>query len=532
MRDAGTDTGAGAGAGAGDALIVMRDIVKVFPPAVVALDGADVRIAPGRVHSIIGENGAGKTTLMRIFYGLMGCDAGEIYHRGRRAAFSSPSEAVAAGIGMVHQEFMLVPSYRVLENIILGAEPRKLRERRGLGWLGGGIDWAGAEARTTALMEKYGLVVDLHARVHTLSVAAQQKIEILKLLCRDVDVLILDEPTAVLTPQESQQLFVRIRSLIDEGKTVIFISHKLDEVLEISDDISVMRKGRRVATLGNKNVTRKQLATMMVGREVMFAIDVPKIPAGEVVLDVRGVAAPPAGDGQGINIKNMQVRRNEIVGIAGLEGSGQLALIEVLVGLRGPSAGVISMAGEDVTGDSTMERRRRLAYVPQDRRYAGTSQDDSLIDNIIMGHHRQDSSLVDKRGWFLLRGQCRELSGRIMHDFQVTHANLDQEIANLSGGNQQKVILGRECSLHQPLLVLDQPTRGLDVGSIEYIQHRIIDMRAQGCACLLLSADLDELLSLADRLLVLYRGEIVAEFNRSEADRLTVGQYMLGAHAE
>ena len=502
------------------ALVELRNLVKVFPPSVVALDGANLKIESGKVHSIIGENGAGKTTLMRAFYGLISCERGEMYYRGDAVSFSSPSEAVRAGIGMVHQEFMLIPSYRVIENIIIGAEPCKFH------WT---IDWKRARAHTMALMEKYGISVDLDAQVKTLSVAAQQKIEILKLLCRDVDVLILDEPTAVLTPQETEQLFRRIRALQSEGKTIIFISHKLDEVRDISDTITVMRKGRDVATIPNKDVTRKTLASLMVGREVIFSVEVPPAVPGEIVMEMEKVKSEPAGDGAGIDIDLLQVRRGEIVGIAGLEGHGQLALTEVITGLRRPIGGAIRILGEDVGAEGTITRRKHLSYVPQDRRYMGTCQSATLTHNAIMTHHRTNPLLAAMRGIFLSSTRCRELSQQIIDDFNVKISDLNQQIMHLSGGNQQKVVVGREFHLDHPFVLLDQPTRGLDVGSIEYIQKRIVEIRMAGCGCLLLSADLDELQTLSDRIVVLYQGRIVAEFGREEADRITIGHYMLGA---
>lgn len=519
--------------------------MKVFPPALLALDRVDLAIREGEIHSVIGENGAGKSTLMHVLYGMQPANGGRVILRGREADFSTPREAVKAGIGMLHQEFMLIPSYTVYENVILGAEPITKF---------GALDRRTAREKVSGLIEEYRLNLDPAARVEGLSVAAQQKVEILKLLYRDASILILDEPTAVLTPREIEELFKRLKAMSRDGKTLLFISHKLDEVLELSDRITVMRKGRRITTEKNRNLTKAHLARAMVGREVMFSVRKTDADPGETVLSMKGIVeAPPGRRGVGRRsrgaaafggskgsrggrsgvrplLKNLslELSSGEILGVAGVEGNGRLELIRVLTGVLGTAEGRIVLEGEDITQLGITERRGRFAYVPQKRKTEGSSQQASLIDNTVMTHHRFGSRFQGPMKHLLSRKAGRAFTGEVIREFGVAAPSPRVPIGTLSGGNQQKIIIGREASLNSRFLLLDQPTRGLDVGSIEYIRKRIIQLRNRGTACLLISADLDELFALSDRLLVLHRGAVVAELNPEKTTIEEVGGYMLG----
>ena len=524
--------------------------MKVFPPALLALDRVDLAIREGEIHSVIGENGAGKSTLMHVLYGMQPANGGRVILRGEEADFSTPREAVKAGIGMLHQEFMLIPSYTVYENVILGAEPITKF---------GALDRRKAREKVSGLIKEYRLNLDPAARVEGLSVAAQQKAEILKLLYRDAAILILDEPTAVLTPREIEELFKRLKAMSRDGKTLLFISHKLDEVLELSDRITVMRKGRRITTEKNRNLTKAHLARAMVGREVMFSVRKTDADPGETVLSMEGIVeAPPGGRGvrgRGVGrrsrgaaafagskgsrggrsgarplLKNLslELRSGEILGVAGVEGNGRLELIRVLTGVLGTAEGRIVLEGEDITQLGITERRGRFAYVPQKRKTEGSSQQASLIDNTVMTHHRFGARFQGPMKHLLSRKAGRAFTGEVIREFGVAAPSPRVPIGTLSGGNQQKIIIGREASLNSRFLLLDQPTRGLDVGSIEYIRKRIIQLRNRGTACLLISADLDELFALSDRLLVLHRGAVVAELNPEKTTIEEVGGYMLG----
>lgn len=524
--------------------------MKVFPPALLALDRVDLAIREGEIHSVIGENGAGKSTLMHVLYGMQPANGGRVILRGEEADFSTPREAVKAGIGMLHQEFMLIPSYTVYENVILGAEPITKF---------GALDRRKAREKVSGLIEEYRLNLDPAARVEGLSVAAQQKVEILKLLYRDAAILILDEPTAVLTPREIEELFKRLKAMSRDGKTLLFISHKLDEVLELSDRITVMRKGRRITTEKNRNLTKAHLARAMVGREVMFSVRKTDADPGETVLSMEGIVEAPPGrrgvGGRGVGrrsrgaaafggskgsrggrssarplLKNLslELSSGEILGVAGVEGNGRLELIRVLTGVLGTAEGRIVLEGEDITQLGITERRSRFAYVPQKRKTEGSSQQASLIDNTVMTHHRFGSRFQGPMKHLLSRKAGRAFTGEVIREFGVAAPSPRVPIGTLSGGNQQKIIIGREASLNSRFLLLDQPTRGLDVGSIEYIRKRIIQLRNRGTACLLISADLDELFALSDRLLVLHRGAVVAELNPEKTTIEEVGGYMLG----
>lgn len=498
----------------------MKGIVKVYPPDVLALDNVDISISQGDIHSIIGENGAGKSTLMKLLYGLTTANSGSISIGGKDVRFTSPRQAVQAGIGMVHQEFMLIPSYTVWENVVLGAEPVTRT---------GAVRSGHARALVAEHISRWGLNLDPDAVVGELSVGAQQKVEILKLLYRDVQVLIMDEPTAVLTPQEASELFTRLTDLNRSGRTIVFISHKLDEVLDISRNITIMRKGKRVVTVPNSGLNKADLARAMVGRDVVLAAARGVSSPGEPVLEVEGLSVPGrAGGRPRLDNVSLTVRRGEIVGVAGVEGNGQFELVQAIAGLVKPSSGLVVMSGCDVTHSSVMDRRRFMCSVPQDRKFRGSAQQMSIANNSVMTHHRLRPSLSARVKPLLNPSACRDFALEVIERFSVVAPGPDVAIGQLSGGNQQKVIVGREFMHDVNFILLDNPTRGLDVGSIEFIQEEIVRRRDQGSGCLLVSADLDELLALCDRIVVMYGGRIAAVFDGESAKREQVGQAMLG----
>jgi ABC-type uncharacterized transport system ATPase subunit len=499
-------------------LITFKNIVKVYPPNVVALDNVSVGFRQGEIHAVVGENGAGKSTLMKVLYGLTARDAGEILYQEMPIYFHSPGEAIAAGIGMVHQEFVLIPEYRVWENVVLGIEPVKPLGR---------LDAYQARRRVQAKIEEYRFNLDPDARVGEISIAARQKVEILKLLYRDVSVLILDEPTAVLTPQEVPSLFAELRHLRNSGRTILFISHRLDEVLELSDRITVMRKGRVIDTVPARDTSKAELAHMMVGRDVIFTSRrTPQAP-GAVVLQIDGLSYQDQAGRSRLQDISLQIHAGEIVGVAGVEGNGQFEWVNIIMGMEPPSAGRLRMAGQDLTGATILERRHLISYVPQDRGKMGASLNASILENAMMTHHRLDRRFTSWKGLLLNRGFARRFAQSLQQAFSVIMSSQDQPFRSLSGGNQQKVILGRELLLDTPFVLLDQPTRGLDVGSIEYVHEQILRMRGEGKALLLVSADLEELFLLSDRIVVLYRGRIAADLPVEQASVEMVGYLML-----
>ncbi|MGM0601780.1 MAG: ABC transporter ATP-binding protein [Bacillota bacterium] len=505
-----------------DPVISIKSLVKIYPPATLAVDKVDLDINSGQIHAVIGENGAGKSTLMKVIYGLTPKTDGQIHINNKKVNFSTPQEAVKAGIGMVHQEFMLIPSYTVYENVILGTEPVS---RFNI------LKTEQSRKRVKKLIDEYNLNLQLDSTINEISVAAQQKVEILKLLYRDVDVLILDEPTAVLTPQEIEDLFIRLKKLRDEGRTIIFISHKLDEVLDLSDIITVMRKGKKITTLENKDLTKANLARAMVGRDVVFTVEKEKASPKEVVFSVSNLNYK---NEQGIKLLdniNLEVRAGEIVGVAGIEGNGQYELVRSISGLLTPDSGEININGKRIDKLNILDRRKEMAYVPQDRKNTGSAQELSLIDNSIMTHHRINEDLSGSKEYILSRSGAVELTDKLIEKFEVISGSRNQPIKSLSGGNQQRLIVGREFMLSDNFILLDNPTRGLDVGSIEFIQLEIIKKRDQGAAVLLISADLDELFSLSDRIVVIHSGKITADRDPGKSNKEEIGAYMLGAEA-
>jgi simple sugar transport system ATP-binding protein len=495
-----------------DTIIEMRDIVKVFPPNVVALDDVSTEFRKGEIHAIVGENGAGKSTLMKVLYGLEPRNNGEIIHKGKPVQFNSPGEAIAAGIGMVHQEILLIQEYTIWENIVLGMEPTGLFGR---------INRQEARRSVQSKIDEFKFNLNPDDKVENISVAARQKVEILKLLYRNVEVLILDEPTAVLTPQEIPQLFGELRRLRDNGKTILFISHHLDEVLDLSDRITVMRKGKKIATVEAKETNKEDLARMMVGRDVLFLSKREPRQPGETVFSIEDLKYVDGNKRTRLEDIRLQVHAGEIVGVAGVEGNGQFELVNAIMGLIQPTAGKISVKGCDLSEADILERRRYISFVSQDRGKMGAAVKASINENIMMTHHRLNPKFTRWHGALLDYRYARSFTHEIEEKFSVSMGSMDNPFKSLSGGNQQKVILGRELLLDTPFLLLDQPTRGLDVGSIEYVHELILKMRTEDRAVLLISADLEELFRISDRIIVLHRGHIVADL---PVERTTVDQ--------
>jgi simple sugar transport system ATP-binding protein len=480
-------------------LLELRGITKQFP-GVLANDHVDLDLTRGEVHALLGENGAGKSTLVNILYGLYHPDEGEILMDGKPIRMSSPRDAIDRGIGMVHQHFMLIPVMTVAENIVLATEPHK-------GLL---LDLDAARERVSELSRRYGLAVDPDAKIENITVAQQQRVEILKALYRGARILILDEPTAVLTPQEAEELFEIVRALTDQGESVIFITHKLNEVLEIADRITTLRRGKRVDTVPREGATEESLARMMVGREVLLRVEKAPAQPGEPLLRVEGLRVFDDRGLEAVREVDLEVRSGEIVGIAGVDGNGQTELIDAIAGLRKPAAGRIVLAGKEVTRASTDDRLHEgLGHIPEDRQRRGLVLDFSLAENMAL--HDFDERPYSRLGW-LYPGRMIATARRLIKEFDVRGGGPQTPAASLSGGNQQKVILAREVSRSPEVLIAAQPTRGLDVGAIEFIHRRLIEQRDAGRGVLLVSFELDEVLSLSDRILVIYEGQIVAEY--------------------
>ncbi|MDA1191841.1 MAG: ABC transporter ATP-binding protein [Candidatus Poribacteria bacterium] len=495
--------------------IALRNIRKVFGD-VQALDGVSFSLNKGEIHAALGENGAGKSTLMNVLYGLIRPDSGEIVVNGSPAVFHSPSDAIAAGIGMVHQHFMLVPDLTVAENLYLGSrskQPFLFRQ-----------DVAQRDAQE--LVERYGLNVDVTRRIDTLPVGAQQRVEILKCLARDARTLILDEPTAVLTPQEVDDLNVVLRRLRESGHSIIFISHKLKEVLAICDRVTVLRRGRNVETLPIEEVDERALSEMMVGRSLTTLRErEPTSLVAPVALELRDVSAEDARRTRMLNGVDLTVRGGEIFGIAGIDGNGQLELLEILAGVRQPLSGTVALSGDEITHLSPRERiERGMAIITEDRQHKGLVLEFSVAENVALKQF--DCPPYAKRGMLNLR-VFQDRADNAIQRFEIRASGPDQPVGTLSGGNQQKVIVAREVSLADRLLIAANPTRGLDVGAMEYVHQTLIDARNDGKAILLISTELDEILALSDRIGVLYSGNL-AEITREDATRETLGRWMLG----
>ena len=504
--------GEGAGGSGSPPLVVLERITKRFP-GVLANDEVDLELRAGEVHALIGENGAGKSTLMRVLYGMYPADGGRILVRGEEARIGSPRDAIALGIGMVHQHFVLVDPFTVTENIILGEEGGAL------------LDVDASRQRVAELADSYAFRVDPRAVVEDLSVGEEQRVEILKALYRGAEILILDEPTAVLTPNETKDLFGNLRKLREAGRTIVFISHKLDEVLEIADRITVLRRGRVVGETRPADTSKPKLAEMMVGRPVLFRLDKPQVEIGEPVLRVDGLT----GEGK-LNGIDLEVRAGEILGVAGVEGNGQRELAETLFGLRTPASGTIQLEGSSITGRPVGDiRNAGVGYIPEDRHDQGLVLNMTLWENAVLG--RQDDEGFSSGLGVLFIKKIKGLAVRLVQLFDIRTRSVDVNASTLSGGNQQKLILARELETDPKLMIAAQPTRGLDVGAIEFVWRQILDQKAAGRAVLLISAELDEIYALSDRIVTLYEGKITGEF-APDAPPEELGVGMLGGTKE
>ncbi|HEU5227736.1 MAG TPA: ABC transporter ATP-binding protein [Ktedonobacteraceae bacterium] len=510
--------------------VEMRDISKAWP-GVVANDHVNLAVRKGEIHALVGENGAGKSTLMNILYGLVHLDSGEILINGRRVNIGGPRDAIALGIGMVHQHFMLIPPLTVAENIVLGKEP---------GGLASAYHAHRARTQIQELARRYGLPIDPDARVEKLSVGLQQRVEILKMLYRGADILVMDEPTGVLTPQETDDLFTVLRELVAQGKTVIFITHKLREVLEITDRITVLRRGKNAGELVTRETNQNDIARLMVGREVLLRVNKTPARPGPAVLHVENLHAQSDRGLEILHGVNFAIHAGEILGIAGVEGNGQSELVEALTGMRKPTSGTITITplkdGGTFFADDLSEashasdvgrlnskteapidittmgarsaRQMGVAHIPEDRRGSGLVLAESINDNVVLGRQRWPE--FSRGGIVLLLRHIRDWASKLIADFDVRTPSSDVPVRALSGGNQQKIIIARELASNPTILVAAQPTRGVDIGAIEFIHRRLIEQRDAGKAILLVSAELDEIRSLSDRIAVMYEGRIVA----------------------
>jgi len=496
--------------------VEMKGIRKTFP-GVVANDEVTIRVRSGSILCLVGENGAGKTTLMNILYGLEQPEAGEILVRGQPVHFASSADAIKAGIGMVHQHFMLVPDLTVLENIILGHEP----VRR---W---GINWNRARTAVLELSQRYGFELPLQELVRRLPVGLQQKVEILKLLYRGAEILILDEPTAVLTPQETGELFANLRSLAGQGKTIILITHKLDEVMQVADHVVVMRKGRVVQDLPARETTAEEIAYFMVGRRLPEVEERKPHEKAEVILSLQRITVADDSGFPAVRELSLDLHRGEIVGVAGVSGNGQRELAQAVAGLRGLIGGDIYAGGTKI---SSWERSRRrewgISYIPEDRTHVGLCLPWSVEDNLIAGFHRHKplSGVLGRLDRQAIARWANDLIGR----FDIRTPSRHTPVGTLSGGNQQKVTVAREVAGAPPVIVAHEPTRGVDVGAIHFVHNQLMLLRNAGSAILLISSDLDEILKLSDRIAVIFRGEIVALLSPGRTSRQELGFYMAG----
>ncbi len=495
--------------------VEMRGITKRFGE-VLANDSINLTIPTQSIHAIIGENGAGKSTIMNILYGFYTADEGEIFINGEKRSINNPRDAIALGLGMVHQHFMLVETLTVTENIILGAEPIS----------GLAIDYKKAHVRVREISEQYGLKIEAEALISNLSVGQQQRVEILKTLYRGADILILDEPTAVLTPQEVTEMFAILRSLRAQGKTIIIITHKLAEVLALSDNITVMRDGKVVGGLATKDATAEKLASLMVGREVLLRVEKKDAIPKASVLEVKALSLTDKQGHAALNEISFSVRGGEILGIAGVEGNGQTELIEILAGLQTASSGEILLEGKSLNKiDARQRKQRGIAHIPEDRHRRGLLLPFDLASNSILGVH---CNAPISGAVLLNQTYIDDRADRLVKEYDVRPPNIALSAKSLSGGNQQKLIVARELDINPKLILVSQPTRGVDIGAIEFIHKKIIEYRDSGAAVLLVSAELDEVLSLSDRVIVMYDGRIAGEVDPKSVSEEEIGLMMLG----
>ena len=499
-------------------VIEMLNITKVFP-GIKANDNITLQLRRGEVHALLGENGAGKSTLMSVLFGLYQAEEGVIKKDGEVVKINDPNDANALGIGMVHQHFKLVEIFSVLDNIILGAEPSKM----------GFLQKAEARKKVVALSEKYGLQVDPDAKIEDISVGMQQRVEILKMLYRDNDILIFDEPTAVLTPQEIDELMEIMRNFTKEGKSILFITHKLNEIMAVAERCTVLRKGKYIGTVDIKNTSKEELSRMMVGRNVQFEVEKKPQQRGDVVLDVEHVTVPSKlHSNNAVKDVSFQVHAGEILCLAGIEGNGQTQFVYALTGLDKMSHGKITLLGKDISKARIRDRSKLgMSHIPEDRHKHGLVLDFSLEDNLVLQRYWQPK--FQKAG-FIRKKAVREYAEKLIGQFDIRSGQGPVTAARaMSGGNQQKAIIAREIDMDPELLVAVQPTRGLDVGAIENVHQQLVAQRDAGKAVLLVSLELEEVMSVPDRILVMYEGEIVGEFNPKEVTVEELGLYMAGA---
>lgn len=501
-------------------LLEMKNIHKVYPNGTAANRGIDLTINEGEIHALVGENGAGKSTLMKVLFGLEAPTSGTIIYKEEPISFKGPGDAIRHGLGMVHQHFMLAPSLTVSENIVLGEEPRKqkmsfIRDRQT------------ELSEVERLIQTYGLTVNPHAKVESIPVGQKQRVEILKVLYRGAKLIIMDEPTAVLTPQETDELFDSIKALIAQGHTIIFITHKLREVMEISDRITVLRAGQSIATLVTKETNQEEISQLMVGREVLFRVDKAVSQPQETVLEISELRAHDDKGHESLKGISLCIRAGEVLGIAGVEGNGQTELVETITGLRAVRAGSIQYLGQSLVGVPAVQiRNMQIGHIPEDRQTSGACLTSTITENMVLDHYRNKAYKI---GPFLNRKKMKAFTKEMMVKFDVRSQSEEALAGSLSGGNLQKVIIARELSKDPKLLIASQPTRGVDIGAIEFIHREIIAHRDRGAAVMVVSAELSEVMALSDRIAVLYNGEIVAILdNTTDLTEQEIGYYMLG----
>ena len=501
-----------------DYVIEMLHITKEFP-GIKANEDINLQLRRGEIHALLGENGAGKSTLMSVLFGLYQPEKGEILFNGKKVEINDPNDATALGIGMVHQHFKLVEVFTVLDNIILGAETTRM----------GFLQKKEAREKVKALSEKYGLYVDLDAKVEDITVGMQQRVEILKMLYRDNDILIFDEPTAVLTPQEIDELMATMKEFAKEGKSILFISHKLNEIMAVADRVTVLRKGKGIGTIETKSTNTQELSNMMVGRPVQLQVKKDKAKPGQAILKVEHLSAPSRvhKNKNAVHDVSFEVRAGEILCIAGIDGNGQTELVSAITGLGQTNAGKVTLCGEDISHASIKSRSKNMSHIPEDRHKHGLILDFSLADNMVLQRFKEKQF---QHNGFIDKPMVRQYAEKLIDKFDVRSGQGPDTMARaMSGGNQQKAIIARELDRNKELVMAVQPTRGLDVGAIEFIHAQLVEERDEGRAIMLVSLELDEVLSLSDRILVMYEGEIVGELYPEETNAQELGLYMSGA---